>query len=364
VNKNISGQKVTLLVIDVSTNAPKTGDAANLTAYVSKDDGSVTVLGDTSATELDATNAPGLYAFDLTQAETNADKCLFSGKSSTSNVKMIPLLIYTRPASFSSFVTPTGAAVNTTQIGGTSQTARDLGASVLLSVGTGTGQVNLASGKVPATIAAGDLATDSITAAALKADAVNEIADQVWEEAIAGHSGTAGSTAAALASASSAGDPWGTALPGAYASGTAGNILGGIEDFIDARTDAADTVLDSLPTNAELATALAPLATASALATVAGYVDTEVAAIKAKTDNLPASPAATSDIPSAATIATTVWASAARTLTAISDSSGVTTLLSRIGSALTISSGKVDADVKKINGTTVNGNGDSQPWGP
>lgn len=34
------------------------------------------------------------------------------------------------------------------------------------------------------------------------------------------------------------------------------------------------------------------LATAANLATVAGYVDTEVAAIKAKTDNLPASPAA------------------------------------------------------------------------
>ena len=46
-------------------------------------------------------------------------------------------------------VGPTGA--NTTQ------TARDLGASVLLSVGTGTGQVNLASGKVPATLASTDV---------------------------------------------------------------------------------------------------------------------------------------------------------------------------------------------------------------
>lgn len=37
------------------------------------------------------------------------------------------------------------------------------------------------------------------------------------------------------------------------------------------------------------------------------YIDTEVAAIKAKTDNLPASPAATGDIPSAASIADAVW---------------------------------------------------------
>lgn len=42
------------------------------------------------------------------------------------------------------------------------------------------------------------------------------------------------------------------------------------------------------------------------LITIASYIDTEVAAIKAKTDNLPASPAATSDIPSATTIADAV----------------------------------------------------------
>ncbi len=38
--------------------------------------------------------------------------------------------------------------VNTTKLGGTSQTGRDIGASVLLSSGTGTGQVKLASGYV------------------------------------------------------------------------------------------------------------------------------------------------------------------------------------------------------------------------
>jgi len=94
--KNTASQKIVLFVFDYSTGAPKTGDAANLTAYVSKDDGSVTVLGDTSATELDATNAKGLYSFDVTQSETNADKLIFSGKSSTANVTMVPVTIYTR----------------------------------------------------------------------------------------------------------------------------------------------------------------------------------------------------------------------------------------------------------------------------
>jgi hypothetical protein len=59
--------------------------------------------------------------------------------------------------------------------------------------------------------------------------------------------------------------------------------------------------------SANLDTQIGALATAANLATVAGYIDTEVAAIKAKTDNLPASPAATGDIVSAAAIADAVW---------------------------------------------------------
>ncbi len=93
---------------------------------------------------------------------------------------------------------------NASKLGGTSQTGRDIGASVLLSSGTGTGQVSLASGKV------------SLISADIGA---------VWDVAIAGHVG-AGSTGLALNSASSAGDPWGTALPGAYSAGTAGFIVG------------------------------------------------------------------------------------------------------------------------------------------
>jgi hypothetical protein len=46
--------------------------------------------------------------------------------------------------------------------------------------------------------------------------------------------------------------------------------------------------------------------TYSAVELVAGYVDTEVAGIKAKTDHLPAAPAATGDIPTAAEIAAAV----------------------------------------------------------
>ena len=54
---------------------------------------------------------------------------------------------------------------------------------------------------------------------------VAQIADGVWDEAIAGHL-TGGTTGAALNGAGSAGDPWTTTLPGAYGAGTAGKIVG------------------------------------------------------------------------------------------------------------------------------------------
>ncbi len=51
------------------------------------------------------------------------------------------------------------------------------------------------------------------------------IADAVWDEIIADHAGV-GSTGAALAAAGGSGDPWSTALPGSYESGTAGYLIG------------------------------------------------------------------------------------------------------------------------------------------
>ena len=109
------------------------------------------------------------------------------------------------------------------------------------------------------------------------------VSDAVWDEAIVGHLG-AGSTGEKLNAAGSAGDPWSTALPGAYGAGTAGKIVG----------DNVNATISSRSSHS----------------------------------------------------AADVWAAATRTLTAISDSSGITTLLSRIASALTITAGKVDVNDK------------------
>lgn len=71
--------------------------------------------------------------------------------------------------------------------------------------------------------------TEAISEAVATVDA-NAIADQVWNEATADHQ-AAGSTGKALTDAQAAGDPWATALPGAYSAGTAGSIIGGIANL-------------------------------------------------------------------------------------------------------------------------------------
>jgi hypothetical protein len=86
--------------------------------------------------------------------------------------------------------------------------------------------------------------------------------DEIWDEPTAGHS-TAGTTGEALTDAGSAGDPWSTALPGAYGAGSAGKIIG----------DNLNTTVSSR-------------ASQTSLDTVDDFLDTEVAAIKAKTDQL------------------------------------------------------------------------------
>lgn len=101
IERNVASQRLEVFEWDSATGGPKTGDAANLTAYESLDAGAVTTLADTSATELDATKAPGVYWFDMTQAETNGGNIAFTGKSATSGCYIQPRMVATVPAFFS-----------------------------------------------------------------------------------------------------------------------------------------------------------------------------------------------------------------------------------------------------------------------
>lgn len=108
--KNVASQKLIVYAFNSTTNLPTTGDAANLTAYVSIDWGSVTVLADTTATEMSSTNAAGYYTFDLAQAETNGNVLLFSAKSSTSDIVVLamPATVFTTPPNFTALAITSG----------------------------------------------------------------------------------------------------------------------------------------------------------------------------------------------------------------------------------------------------------------
>jgi hypothetical protein len=81
-----------------------------------------------------------------------------------------------------------------------------------------------------------------------------------------------------------------TRLPAALVTGRMDSSVGAMAANVMTAAAAAADLTTELQTG---------LATAASITTLTGYVDTEVAAIKAKTDNLPAAPAAVSDIPTA-----------------------------------------------------------------
>ena len=93
--KNVASQKIAVFAWDGAAGAAKTGDAANITAEISKDGAASAATDDTSPTELDATDHPGIYIFDTTQAETNADMIVLTPASATADVIFRPTVIYT-----------------------------------------------------------------------------------------------------------------------------------------------------------------------------------------------------------------------------------------------------------------------------
>lgn len=92
--KNVASQKIAVFAYDVAAGAGKTGDQANITAQISKDFGGSAALNDTNPVQLDATNHPGWYVFDLLQAETNADCIIITVSSTTAGIKFAPLVVH------------------------------------------------------------------------------------------------------------------------------------------------------------------------------------------------------------------------------------------------------------------------------
>jgi hypothetical protein len=341
-----------ILMIDSSDHiSGKTG--LTLTVTLSKDGAAFAALGG-SVTEISS----GWYKIALNTTDTGtlgdlAIHATATGADATDVVDQVVVLLpgdnvtvgtnndktgysltQTFPTNFSSLSIDGSGRVDVGKVGGTAQTARDLGASVLLSSGTGTGQVSLSSGTVTVgtnndktgysltqtfptnfstlsidtngrtdiikvngtsqtardlganldTTVSSRLASSSYTTPPTAASIATTLwqdltsgsdftttgsigkllvtdidaavssrstvaAGDIWDVTLSGHT-TAGSTGAALNSASGAGDPWNTALPGSYGAGTAGKILGtNLDALVSSRSTYAGGAVASVTGN-------------------------------------------------------------------------------------------------------------------
>jgi hypothetical protein len=118
--KNVASQKIAVFAWDGANGTAKTGDAANITAQISVDGGTSAATNDTNPTELDSTDHPGIYIFDLTQAETNGDMIVVSPSSATDNIVFRPSIVYTVPHPNDIW----SATVNESSVGATPTTAK------------------------------------------------------------------------------------------------------------------------------------------------------------------------------------------------------------------------------------------------
>jgi hypothetical protein len=164
--KNTAGQKWIVFAFNRTTNAPQTGDAANITANLRLDGGAANAVDDTNPTELE----DGYYAFDLSQAEANGDSIVICPASTTADIQVIGV----PGAVWTTTVPGTVAAIETdTQDLQARLPAALVGGRMDASVGA------MAAGVVTASA----VATGAIDADALAADAGTEIGTAVWASA-------------------------------------------------------------------------------------------------------------------------------------------------------------------------------------
>lgn len=254
----------------------------------------------------------GFWTYAPAQAETNYDHIGFTFvNSSAVNATVQVYTSYPQTGdSYARLGAPAGASVS----------ADVAAVKAVLPAALVSGRMDasvgaMASGVLTATA----IASDAITAAKVAADVTTEIQSGLatasalataqgtldkLDDTLEDDGGTYRFTTNALAQAPTGGGSapsaadiadavWDEALSGHTSAGSAGKKLGDLTVALDA-------------SGVRAAVGLASANLDTQLSAIDDYLDTEVAAIKAKTDNLPASPAATGDIPSAATVASAV----------------------------------------------------------
>ena len=191
--RNVANQKIAVVALDVN-NMPVDDAAANITAKLSKDGGGLVATNDVNPAELSAADAPGVYLFDMTQAETDAALLTVQAVTTSSGIHFAPLNIYTDNQDLAA------GAIKTTTFASGAIDAAAIAANAI-------GASEIADNAITAShlasncVGAGQIAADAIGSSELAATAVAEIADGVWDEAQAAHlaSGSTGESLNAAA---------------------------------------------------------------------------------------------------------------------------------------------------------------------
>lgn len=285
---------------------PETG-LSSFTVYRSRNGGTATAYTTPTITEVSSANMPGWYKLLLDE-----DMTIDSGDDSQEVALHITATGMAPARRVFELYRPKATAGET------------------LTVASGIGQASvqsIAANAITATsiatdaITAGKIAADAIGASELAADAATEIGTAVW--ASAARTLTANTNLNDLSAA-------GVRAAVGLASANLDTQIGTVDTVVDAIL----TAVGDVPTNAELSTALAAADDA---------VLAQVALVKAKTDLIPASPAAVGDIPAA----------------------DITAIKAKTDSLNFTVAGQVDANIQYVNDVQVNGTGAAgNEWGP
>ena len=335
--RNQAGQKIAVFAYTPADGQPTTGDAASITAYLSKDWAAPAAITDTNPTELDAVNMPGWYVFDLAQAETDAEVLIVAPQSATAGVVLDQVQVFTLDATISSRASqssvddvPTVAELNARTLPSADyfDPATDTVANVT-TVGSVTGAVGSVTAGVTVTTN-NDKTGYALTAAydaaktAAAPGAQMDLVNAPNATAIAAIQSGLALAATALSNATWTDaraallDRLDAAITSRLASaGYTAPDNAGITTLLDRLTAARAGYLDKLNVSGALAHSDAAdsyKADVSGLATQAAIdaLDTLIDAVKAQTDLLPPDPAGVSDLPDVSGLALEATAQAVK----------------------------------------------------
>lgn len=386
--KNIASQGIYLYAVDTGASpvAGKTGDQSNITGKISIDGGAETSFGTTNPTSIGG----GIYWQPLSQAETNGNHIALRWTSSTTNIVIDPVIVFTSGVNLPAVAYGGNGGVGTVDGNGRVDVGKILGTASQGAAGyVGIDWAKVTNPTTTLNLSGTTINTGQIVATVsgnVNGNVAGDVAGSLGGNIIGNVNGTVGSVLGAVTVGTN-NDKTG------YTVSTVSDKTGyrlsqaGLADFLI--TDTAKTYADAVSgavaheivanvsggggggglTQADVraAVGLGSANLDTQLGAIAGYIDTEVAAIKSKTDNLPSDPADASDITAAfstvnstlATIAgyidTEVAAIKAKTDNLPADPASAATLassFSTVNSTLATIAGYVDTEVAAIKAKT------------